>query len=263
MSRARLADPEALRQFVSVLGHYSGVVPLDRPHIPSQLGWLQLLPLVFGLVPRDAVFSSDPTQLMLPIIDRHLASLGVQDPPPELRHVLRELAQQMRAAHLGTKTKFTLSQILGRSRYRRLMDSQNGRCATCGAHLESLPDTKAVHLDHIVPWRIAGDPPSGQNWQLLCARCNIGKGEFLSSMQTPESWNWTYGRRSQIDAGRGRIGLRLRWVVLAERGACEVAGCSASSRDADLEVHLESSTGLAVADHLVVACSNHPSGPSS
>ncbi|MFN0115058.1 MAG: homing endonuclease associated repeat-containing protein [Paracoccaceae bacterium] len=48
-------------------------------------------------------------------------------------------------------------------------------CQLCGASPQS---GARLHVDHVVPWSKGGDT-SLENLRILCAQCNIGKGDFM------------------------------------------------------------------------------------
>ncbi len=55
-------------------------------------------------------------------------------------------------------------------------------CQMCGASPQS---GARLHVDHIVPWSKGGDT-SLENLRILCAQCNIGKGDLMpESEQSP------------------------------------------------------------------------------
>lgn len=254
-SKARLTDPATLKRFVEVVGYFAGLRIAGEAARPTdQLAWTSLVPLVFGLLPRAALV--DRERFLRPQIAQHLSSVGISEPGPGLTDLLFFIASHMRSVLEG-KEKLGLAEMFRRGHYDFLVDRQSGRCSVCGVLLASLGDLQC-DLDHVIPWRILGDPPTGHNWQLLCKPCNSGKGSFLTSAQSRESWNWAYGSDRERRAAAGAVDLPLRWVVLAERGACEAPGCSAVPADTELEVrYRDSSTGLAVADHLAVLCGFH------
>ena len=97
--------------------------------------------------------------------------------------------------------------ILPRKTHTKLLESQNRQCSTCGYRFtdtelkyffaEEIEFTRqeiATNadevmlqqynrrpvLDHIVPYFLGGD--TKENWQILCASCNSGKGDALSWM---------------------------------------------------------------------------------
>jgi hypothetical protein len=53
------------------------------------------------------------------------------------------------------------------------------------------------------------------------------------------------------------VHLEVRFVVLAQRGACEESNCRRDPRSAHLHVVKRLETGLAVADNLTVRCDVH------
>jgi hypothetical protein len=65
----------------------------------------------------------------------------------------------------------------GGYRYRKIVAALQGGefCCLCG-------ETKELHVDHIVPVRQGGDSDTPSNLQILCRRCNTGKGAFLNGL---------------------------------------------------------------------------------
>ena len=73
------------------------------------------------------------------------------------------------------KVRKTSRNINWRLRALVLMRDQ-ARCCLCGAS----PGTGAIlHVDHVKPWSKGGETTL-ENLQILCDRCNIGKGDVLS-----------------------------------------------------------------------------------
>lgn len=60
---------------------------------------------------------------------------------------------------------------------RRLYDPTTGGvvCAICGRWARRRAELTRLHCDHIVPWS-RGGRTTWTNLQLLCARCNLVKG---------------------------------------------------------------------------------------
>jgi hypothetical protein len=213
-----------------------------------------LVPLIFGLLPASTL---EPRQLVpdfkpvKPAIREHLTRLGIPIAEP-LLSLLKAVADQYSGTHVGSRNrrrKNTVADLRAlRTPYARLRIEQNSRCAVCGVGLHE--DTE--HLDHIVPWRLIGDVPDGANWRLLCAPCNLGKGAFISTLQSPAAYNWIYSvDQSQLTSLRAQT----RWIVLVQRGRCEL--CGALPSDAELLVEALSIDMAPVADLLTVRCAHH------
>lgn len=59
----------------------------------------------------------------------------------------------------------------------RVMNRDDFRCQTCGRSPANEPGT-ILHLDHIKPWS-KGGLTEDDNLQVLCERCNLGKGDAV------------------------------------------------------------------------------------
>jgi hypothetical protein len=259
IERSTLDDFEGTLRYHGALGYRDG--PLSGP--ATELTRLNVVPLVFGLLPVEALVRRSPDQLVKPSIRAHLAKVGV--PTREsLVDVLKSVADQLwstwpmsirygnaRCRRKGSITDLRANPFL----YKKMLTSQGRRCAVCGSSFEAPGDET---LDHTVPFRIIGDVPDGANWQILCPSCNGGKAERLSALQSLEALNWAYS-----DATGSFVrtpSLRTRYVVLAQAGRCECTGCGARPNTTRLLVQRISETGLWVADNLHVRCQTHASG---
>ena len=78
-----------------------------------------------------------------------------------IRRTAAELIVRYEAARL-------LSRRVPAEIFTAVMLRDNGCCRYCQS-------TELVHLDHIHPYS-KGGPTSVENLQVLCARCNLGKG---------------------------------------------------------------------------------------
>lgn len=216
---------------------------------------LSFLPLIFGLLPRGAVVRPALTTEVKPPIRDHLAALGT--PADEvLVDLLKVLADNLYSTrvvprNLGQlrKRKAGLSTIRqNASLYKEVRGRQNGRCSACG-----IPLTGGVEetLDHILPWRLGGDPEGATNWQLMCRPCNEGKSDLVSSQVTGEFYNWVSGGEVECVEAENSMSNRTRYVALMCHRSCS---CGRNSRDARLFVVEQNSKGLSVFDHLKVVC---------
>jgi len=255
-SPARLANPEAIAFFKKIMRRHGVLGYGAEQETVLEAERFRVVPLIFGLMPKQAVQRSHPGELIKPYIREHLSGC-CQTYDEELVTIIKRIADQFFETRLSTemsrKRKFGISDLKARNLalYQRLMAKQNGRCAICGL----LFDRDSIEeLDHMVPWRIIGDVPDGSNWQVLCGECNKGKGEWVSAIQSAEYFNWSYRANESL---ADRPTLETRYVVLATRPFCEVETCGRTSLDAQLYVVKKARTGLAVTDHLTVRCANH------
>lgn len=228
----------------------------------SELTRLNIVPLVFGLLPTASLVRRGPDQLVKPSIRSHLVKIGA--PMSEsLVDVLKSVADQLwstwpmniRYGNARCRQKGSIADLRANpSLYKQILNTQGHRCAVCGTLFEAPGDET---LDHTIPFRIVGDAPDGANWQILCPECNSGKAERLSALQSLEALNWIYrdtnGNFVQAPS------LRTRYVVLAQAGGCEFTGCQSLPSTTQLVVQRISDTGLWVTDNLRVRCPAHAS----
>lgn len=255
-SPARLRDDTSigflrdLFLFHGVLGHR--VTP-SQSHF-SELDRLRIVPMVFGLLPKGVLFRDHHLVLIKPLIREHLDNVGAPY-DEKVVDVLKSIGDQYfntdpTAGPLWfRRSKWGIGHLKAGNPqlYLALRTAQHGRCATCGIVLQQADET----LDHSIPWRFIGDVMDGSNWQLLCARCNAGKREFLTSLQSSQTLNWIYGLPAREATSESR------YAVLTQRPHCEVVGCSATAHTARLHLIPRLPTGLPVADNLAVRCEHH------
>jgi HNH endonuclease len=258
-SPARLRDKasiDALRDlflFHGALGHRA--VPAQSYF--SEVDRLRIVPMVFGLLPKRVLFREHNLILVKPLIREHLAAVGV--PYDEaVVDVLKSVGDQyfntdpVAGPVWYRRGKWGIGDLKAANRrlYVSIRREQEDRCAACGIILDDADET----LDHCVPWRLIGDVMDGSNWQLLCAVCNVGKREFLSTLQSVQSLNWIYG---QSRSALALASSESRYAVLTQRARCEVSGCAATAASARLELVTVLDTGLPVVDNLTVRCEHH------
>lgn len=260
----RSFDPSLVGKLKAVLARYLGVPQEPGSPSPSfsESDKFEILPAVFALMPREAAMRTDPYQEIKPLIRKHLVDLGVttDDLLVDLIKVLCDNFERTRpTSDLGGRTRprkasiSDLRQQIGL--YKRIRESQNHRCAACGANLNSTQET----LDHVIPWRLGGDPAEGANWQILCEICNSGKSDLLTSFMLPEYFNWIYTEKTgqSVEYSIGMISRRTRYLALSASPKCSVPGCPATAATAQLYVVRQSEHGLSVFDHLEVLCEQH------
>jgi hypothetical protein len=104
-----------------------------------------------------------------------------------------------------------------------LDSTQNGRCALCGRIL--VKDVRP-HVDHKVPV-VLGGKSILSNYQLLCEKCNLGKGASLDWLMASPFF----------DDCRDNISTRMRYCVLASaEGRCSEESCDETSFSEELKV---------------------------
>jgi hypothetical protein len=65
-----------------------------------------------------------------------------------------------------------------------VFQTDNFRCRSCGASPAKTPEIE-LHVDHIIPWSKGGETEF-RNLQTLCSKCNFGKSNSLSFLQSNE-----------------------------------------------------------------------------
>jgi 5-methylcytosine-specific restriction endonuclease McrA len=138
---------------------------------------------------------------------------------------------------------------LNNDEYVALEKGQNYRCAVCGQPLTKLADP---HVDHIVAV-VFGGSSELSNYQLLCRRCNLGKGSALHWIMTSPMFHVCYQEVSN----------RMRYAVLCRDGSeCVVGDCGETSRTTELTVLPRVPVqrgGRLIFDNLRCVCVEHAS----
>jgi hypothetical protein len=222
---------------------------------------MHVIPLIFGLMPREAIYRRRRDVQIKPIVRRHLSEIGVFGNDEELVAIIKEIADQLFFTSgprpVRKKTRVVDLRTTDSREYTRLRELQNNRCKICGRPLMDV----AEHLDHKIPFRLVGDTPKSQNWQLLCDECNVGKASWFSGLQPPVVQNWIYGSLDDQDqqntSFHSDVGLTLRYAVLVNKGKCEYSKCQRGPSSTELIVRTNCSTALPVFDHLAVFCLDH------
>ena len=227
----------------------------------SEFDKINILPLVFGLLPRKILARTRYDDRIKPAIEQHLDSLGV-NVDDELVTMLKNIGDQFYLTANKQASwfprKYGMKDVRALKRvYRSLLVRQNSRCSICGVPF----DGKVIEtLDHVIPWRLIGDIQDGCNWQILCEYCNQGKGHQLTMLQFKEYWNWIYAS-SGLSGGANRLSLEMRFVVLARDEKCTHEGCNSGPLAARLYVQSMVPTALPVFDALTVKCELHTRVP--
>lgn len=257
-SPGRLTRPELIAYLKELFIRHGalGRGSVSHDDVPTEELRMSLVPLVFGLLPLKAVDRMRYDIKVKPLIEVHLEQLGI-DPDPELLDVLKAIADQFymtkdkRSEYYMTKSKISHVRAMKGEVYKTLKSRQRNRCAVCGVAFDGTVDET---LDHIIPWRLLGDVHDGSNWQILCCRCNRGKGSLLSVYQSPEAVNWVYNKRNFIADGDDILSDEARYVVIAARRKCS---CGAGALSSRLHVQKARVLSMPVADAYEVFCAEH------
>jgi hypothetical protein len=222
---------------------------------------MNIVPLVFGLLPQRAIYRTRRDELIKPLVREHLKCIGIFDGDEALVTILKEISDQYyySTGKKAIRRKYGISdlRITYPMIYRKIRKEQNYRCCVCGVSLSDADE----HLDHRIPFKILGDVQTGANWQFLCEKCNIGKSSWLSALQVPYAQNWIYGDIDLESHGVGGkqidLGLVVRYSLLAQRRMCEHFNCVKTNKDSQLFLTKICDTGLPVIDNFKVVCDEH------
>lgn len=263
----RLANSAALESLQAFAGFHLGEqhhaqIDLDKARRCTEAEKASFLPLLFGLMPVTAAFRSSPYVEVKPIIHRHLVDIGV-NPSTLLVSVIKDLCDNFDRTRFRDgppalrPRKASISDLRAQPElYRRLRGSQGARCAVCGCTFADGPREET--LDHVIPWRLGGDPPGGWNWQLLCRRCNTAKDTLLGAYLAPEYSNWIFPDPiGQSGASGVELHERGRYLALRHFARCQEPGCEVTPQSGALKVVRTRLTGFSVLDHLTVLCEAH------
>jgi hypothetical protein len=261
-SQERLLDLTTIEIFKNLF--ISHGLPSNRQILTefSELDRMEVVPLVFGLMPKSAIFRERKDQQIKPQIREHLISIGFKSIDEELVSVIKGISDQyyFSGGKRPLRKKLSISDIrMGYRRdYYRLRDIQNNRCRICGVKLSDSEE----HLDHKIPFRLIGDVPTGVNWQLLCGTCNMGKSSYLSALQPISSQNWIYGfslddPSKSLNVTDSQWGYTVRFSILMQKKMCCIAGCKNTSLVSKLSIKISNNTGLPVIDNFSIFCEDH------
>lgn len=215
----------------------------------SESDRMEIVQVVYLLVPQLAIARDDCTQYLKPLIREHLHDLGIEA-DDQLVEILKRVCDQLYDTGPTAPSrieKMTIAKLRARNntKYQRIREGQNHRCKFCGVCLDSVRQ----ELDHIIPWRLIGDSPDGANWQILCPECNGSKHAYLTIHQIPETWNWVY---SSVENSALQPSLATRFSALVTHPFC--IQCRKTPHESHLLVFKTSKLGLHVKDHLNVFC---------
>ncbi|MFV8668972.1 HNH endonuclease, partial [Ralstonia pseudosolanacearum] len=262
--------PMSLRRLECFMGYHLGaqhhaLIDVELAQACSEADRMSFLPQIFGLMPLEATVRNNPYMEIKPLISQHLRAIGV--PPSEtLVGILKDICDNF------DRTRWREGSARARARkgsigdlrqhpalYGRVKSRQGRRCAVCGTPFSGGSEEET--LDHVIPWRLGGDPPGGWNWQLLCRRCNSAKDTMISAFTTPEYVNWIFDDLLQVKASEAGSFLseKGRYLALTHYKICQHPGCTYSAKSRRLVVKKSQVTGFAVFDHLTVLCDEHES----
>lgn len=215
----------------------------------SEKDKLGLVPYFFYLIPQELVTGKkDKYTPMKPKIREHLLSIGIHDRDEGLVDIIKRIGDHFYSCQNETNDrKRSISDLRMNSRlYQKFLLQQNNRCNTCGTEL----DENNQELDHIIPYKLLGDPLDGANWQILCSRCNSGKGGLFTPLQHNEFLNWIYDKKDLE-----KVSDKLAFMLFVLDKRCHVCGIDVSK--SELKVRKRISTGLTVASNMTVTCIKH------
>ena len=206
---------------------------------------LKVIPVVFSLIP-PALLKADPSRPFKPQIVDHLEQLR-QPYDDLLVEIIRRVANQWNASSpsVGLRRKKGIEHIRADRRfYSKIMERQAGRCRICGTVFRSgIPQ----ELDHVIPYRLIGDIPNGDNYQILCISCNQGKGDALSIYLMKETYGWVYAERKGDDTDG--ISLKSRYsTLIRDKSTCSVTGLT--SKESTLSVCKITDSSLPITPNL-------------
>jgi hypothetical protein len=263
----RLRDPAMLLSLTQYLAQHLGTqylqrLPTTRRDFSEEEKW-RFAPLIFGLMPRKAAVRDSIYKEIKPEIRSHLALLGIE-PDDLLVDLIKEMCDNFdrsRPANPAVPRIRARKASIGDLRlqstlHQKIRTTQNQRCAVCGVlFTQGTPET----LDHVIPWRVGGDPADGANWQLLCGPCNEAKANFFCGFAMIEYSNWIYvdSRYKERIYPDDYVSTGNRFLVLATARQCRSPGCTVTPRDSELFIVRSMATGFSVFDYLSVRCAAH------
>lgn len=162
-------------------------------------------------------------------VRRYLIKLLLTEPNEEVIYLVHSPSQRI---------------ILSQNDRLLLQARQKNRCGLCGSRLFF---NKNPHVDHIVPISRLGTNEI-TNLQLLCSRCNLGKGAHLG---------WPLAAPFYED----QISPKVRYFVLSRsKGSCQIPNCTNTSLNSELKINTRISRGEGgrnTLDNLIAICAIH------
>jgi 5-methylcytosine-specific restriction endonuclease McrA len=266
---SRLTDTATIHVLQSFVGYHlgpqhHGKIDINAAKTCTEEQRLSFLPHIFALMPAAAAVRDQRHIEIKPIIIAHLNDISVE-PSNVLIDIIKDLCDnydRTRWSEVDPKLrvrKASISDLRQQRRlYQQIRNRQGARCAVCGTTFSS--GLKEETLDHVIPWRLGGDPPGGWNWQILCRRCNGAKDTLFSSCATSEYVNWIFDDLARIrepQRAANFISEKGRYLALTYYRKCQHAGCDADAKVQELHVKKKTTSGFAIFDHLMILCAKH------
>src|SRR5690606_22808776 len=155
-SPARLADAERLAAFKHVFVRY-GALPGHNPETecrPQQDDLFLVVPLVYGLLHREALSPANARRPLKPLIRAHLSALGArvdEEVVAILQYVIYHYTSTLGFPYRQRPRKMTIGDLRANRRmYNAIRARQFDRCALCGISFDGAAEET---LDHVLPWR--------------------------------------------------------------------------------------------------------------
>jgi len=263
---SRLQSSDFLDFFIKIFAYHGvfgrrQIIDQTRTTSYSEFERLKVTPLVFGLMPLQALSRDSISVPIKGAIATHLRCLGIND-DQNIVSVIKEISDQFYQAKSDRrykKSKYSISKVIQAHGqvYREMQLTQNNRCAICGLDFTTTNNNKNTQqtLDHCIPWNLIGDPSDGSNWQILCKQCNNAKSHYLSHFQFPEILNWVYADEMK-NLTKAQPSTKTRYIVLSQKNSCEYPNCTQNRHNSELFVFVNQNA-IAVVDHCKVYCQEH------
>jgi 5-methylcytosine-specific restriction endonuclease McrA len=263
---SRLQNLDSLDFFTQIFAYHGvfgrrEIIDQTRTTSYSEFERLKVTPLVFGLMPLQALSRDSISVPIRGAIATHLRCLGIND-DPSIVSIIKEISDQFyqaKSSKIYRKSKYSISRVIQAHGqvYREMQLTQNNRCAICGLNFTATNNNKNAQqtLDHCIPWNLIGDPSDGSNWQILCQQCNNAKSHYLSNFQFSEILNWVYTDKME-NLAEAQPSTQTRYIVLSQKNACEYPNCTKNRHNSELFVFVDQNA-IAVVDHCKVYCQEH------
>ena len=250
METLTFKDQTLLELFKNIfLAHGVKETAFEKIKDISEQDKLSVVPFFFYLIPTDLITGdNEKYSLVKPMIRSHLNLIGVRSQDEDLVDTIKRIGNHFsNCINEKNSRKRSIADLrMDYKLYQKFLNYQNYRCRSCGVLL----DDNNQELDHIIPYKLLGDPLDGANWQILCSKCNLGKGGLFSPLQSNEALNWIYDKRDLE-----KISDKLHFLCFALSKKCSICGSDAGTTE--LKIKKRALTGLSVASNMIVVCDNH------